>query len=1057
MMPITLSITGFRSYPNPVNIDFTGRTLTAVLGDTGSGKSSILDAITYALFRTTTSKNLSIGHLIADNHPAARVEFTFAHGGHRWRVSRTMNRSTTPSRHHLTNLDTGEEVDDARPVDTKIKSILGMGSGTFLRVALLPQGQFDQLLTYNRTERTPLLQELFGADSLDEAQKVANAQFQRLDSLIAQAERKRRDTMPPDPEQAAQEAALLADAAEARATRLDQAVATISGLREQISTSRNAAQQAFDAAHRLGDHASQDAVNALDAMQPVADRLTAEHSRLSARLTEAATTARDLAAQISAHEATGGGVADLSRAAALIDGIPARIAHDRSARADVSDLLAQLATEGTEIATAEAELAQRAVQTKPLIAAADTAELHANEVRTRAAGLRSHIATALTAADQVSTAANAHQDAVESLTEAEGTEQALAAAHAAVTDALAAADAAVAALTLRDQVTSITTDLRPGDDCPVCQRALPDSFTTPSATKTNELRAAKATQREARSRHQESLTSQAAAQATATGARNTVTRLQRDFHASQRAAAEALATAQHDLVEFAVLASPFDPGSATERLLATVAALSDSTTAASPAELTGTVTVSIDDCVRTAEDRARELRREATDHIAIVDNARAALLDRAAMHNQAQQRAAAESDRLTDSRNQIATDIGTLPADIRKHLSSDVIAIGPEEIATAAAAVSHRVTEMQQLAHNHESAREQRSAILAEQRSLDEQVRREFDAPLNELLRRLLTWADSADRTIDQHHLDHRTPSRPADLKIEAVRVFAATLDRLTTALLRDLTALSNEHQQTADADTATVRTVADGLSDVHGFDPSTVLTSADALHPVVEAKATARKQAQDQRSAEKVALDLVQPAADLDFAIAAGKARRDAIKVLKQELVPAKFLGHLTDFNTRALLGIASDLLGTMTGSRFGFAEDFEIVTRGPGGTGFKHPAARLSGGEKFLASLALALALAELHSRSGPRLGSLFLDEGFATLDTDALESALSMLRAHTGDERMVMVISHLRAIAEAVDDVLWVERAESAGSAARWLTPAQRDELVNSDVAGGLQALA
>ncbi|MEV6611879.1 SbcC/MukB-like Walker B domain-containing protein [Kutzneria sp. NPDC051319] len=174
---------------------------------------------------------------------------------------------------------------------------------------------------------------------------------------------------------------------------------------------------------------------------------------------------------------------------------------------------------------------------------------------------------------------------------------------------------------------------------------------------------------------------------------------------------------------------------------------------------------------------------------------------------------------------------------------------------------------------------------------------------------------------------------------------------------------------------------------------------------------------------------------------------------MLRRELVDAKFLSHLTMLNTRALLGIASDLLGQMTDQRFGFAENFDIVSRN---SGVVHNANRLSGGEKFLASLALALALAELHSRSGPRLGSLFLDEGFAALDTNALESALDVLRAQAGGDRLVMVISHLHAVAEAVDDVLWVQRG-TAGSTVRWLNPVERDDLIQADLASGLQALA
>lgn len=116
-------------------------------------------------------------------------------------------------------------------------------------------------------------------------------------------------------------------------------------------------------------------------------------------------------------------------------------------------------------------------------------------------------------------------------------------------------------------------------------------------------------------------------------------------------------------------------------------------------------------------------------------------------------------------------------------------------------------------------------------------------------------------------------------------------------------------------------------------------------------------------------------------------------------------------------------------------------------------HSPNRLSGGEKFLASLALALV--ELHPRGGPRLGSLFPDEGFAALDVATLDSALEVLRAQAGGDRLVIVISHLHAVAEAVDDVLWVQR-DPAGSTARWLTSAERNELVQADLASGLQAL-
>jgi len=158
------------------------------------------------------------------------------------------------------------------------------------------------------------------------------------------------------------------------------------------------------------------------------------------------------------------------------------------------------------------------------------------------------------------------------------------------------------------------------------------------------------------------------------------------------------------------------------------------------------------------------------------------------------------------------------------------------------------------------------------------------------------------------------------------------------------------------------------------------------------------------------------------------------------------------TDRRTHALLGVATGIFRRLSSVEFGFAEDFQIVSIRSGAA--RSPKT-LSGGETFLASLALALALVELHSRSGARLGALFLDEGFGSLDADALASSLAVLQAETGADKLVAVISHLHAVAEAAEDVMWVER-NPEGSTARWLDGAERDALVREDVTSGLLRL-
>jgi len=74
------------------------------------------------------------------------------------------------------------------------------------------------------------------------------------------------------------------------------------------------------------------------------------------------------------------------------------------------------------------------------------------------------------------------------------------------------------------------------------------------------------------------------------------------------------------------------------------------------------------------------------------------------------------------------------------------------------------------------------------------------------------------------------------------------------------------------------------------------------------------------------------------------------------------------------------------------------------------------LSGGESFIVSLSLALGLSQMASRN-VRVDSLFLDEGFGTLDEDALETALETLAGLRQDGKLIGVISHVAALKERI----------------------------------------
>ena len=91
------------------------------------------------------------------------------------------------------------------------------------------------------------------------------------------------------------------------------------------------------------------------------------------------------------------------------------------------------------------------------------------------------------------------------------------------------------------------------------------------------------------------------------------------------------------------------------------------------------------------------------------------------------------------------------------------------------------------------------------------------------------------------------------------------------------------------------------------------------------------------------------------------------------------------------------------------------------------------LSGGESFKASLALALGLSdEVQSAAGGiRLDTLFLDEGFGSLDDESLEQAIRVLAGLTEGDRLVGIISHVAALKERIDKQVVVKKARSGGS--------------------------
>ena len=93
------------------------------------------------------------------------------------------------------------------------------------------------------------------------------------------------------------------------------------------------------------------------------------------------------------------------------------------------------------------------------------------------------------------------------------------------------------------------------------------------------------------------------------------------------------------------------------------------------------------------------------------------------------------------------------------------------------------------------------------------------------------------------------------------------------------------------------------------------------------------------------------------------------------------------------------------------------------------------LSGGESFIASLSLALGLSEeiQSSAGGIQIDTMFVDEGFGSLDENALSQAYNALVSQTDGSRLVGIISHVSELKDRIDKTIVVEKMRTGGSRA------------------------
>lgn len=252
MRPIHLTVSGLHSFRAKQSIDF--QTLCeggvfGIFGPTGSGKSSLLDAMTLALFGKVERASNNTQGILNQAEQELSVSFTFelgrGGGTERYRVERSYKRSgditvrTAACRLVQIHLDTNEMTvlaDKANEIQDRLQELIGLTIDDFTRAVVLPQGKFAEFLSLKGVERRQMLQRLFHLEKYgDQLNERIRLRVAALDSRVKEI---------------AAEQQGLGDASREALLHLEQALSTIDQQLAEIAEQRKLFLVGFEEAKR---------------------------------------------------------------------------------------------------------------------------------------------------------------------------------------------------------------------------------------------------------------------------------------------------------------------------------------------------------------------------------------------------------------------------------------------------------------------------------------------------------------------------------------------------------------------------------------------------------------------------------------------------------------------------------------------------------------------------------------------------------------------------------------------------------------------------------------
>lgn len=215
MKPVKIILSAFGPYAGMTEIDFSllgENGLFLIAGDTGAGKTTIFDAISFALYGEASGgkerrKNKSFRSDYASSKTETYVELTFTHKGQTWTIRRNPEylrakksgegTTTQPANAEMNRVESKEYIYGLADVNTRVHELLGLTQDQFTQTVMIAQGDFLKILNAASDERKKLFQKLFNTgfydavrNKLQEMNSACNKEQERLNTHITIASKK---------------------------------------------------------------------------------------------------------------------------------------------------------------------------------------------------------------------------------------------------------------------------------------------------------------------------------------------------------------------------------------------------------------------------------------------------------------------------------------------------------------------------------------------------------------------------------------------------------------------------------------------------------------------------------------------------------------------------------------------------------------------------------------------------------------------------------------------------------------------------------------------------